>query len=299
MSAHGTSREGFDAEWRMIVLSDGRRRLFSRCEIFDEADLDAALARFDELQPQARRLENAASQVDERFQTYFAARDWDAMAEMLADDIFAGRSSSGGECRDPTRPRCRDRGYVEPVADLGVTNVTSTVIATRGERLALCRARFSGRDQQPEAFAHRGCSASSRSTPTSGSRRTSCSTPTTSTPPSMSSTPATSPAKRRPCAHVVGHRAGYAALNRRELSRDDTGLRATSTIGEVQRSSRVIWPHPPCHLGPHAGLQYLHRGRASAERPRSGRHPCGAWDLARWLRRRMAGDRPSDGRRRH
>ena len=37
-------------------------------------------------------------------------------------------------------------------ADVGVTNVTSTVIATRGERLALSRARFSGRDQRPEAF---------------------------------------------------------------------------------------------------------------------------------------------------
>ena len=61
--------------------------LFNRCEIFDEADLDAALARFEELHPQAPRLENAASQVGERFWKYFAARDWDAMAEMLADDI--------------------------------------------------------------------------------------------------------------------------------------------------------------------------------------------------------------------
>ena len=52
--------------------------LLSRYELFDEADLDAALARFDELQPQAPRLENAASQVEQRFLTYFAARDWDA-----------------------------------------------------------------------------------------------------------------------------------------------------------------------------------------------------------------------------
>ena len=34
----------------------------------------------------------------------------------------------------------------------GSTNVTSTVIATRGERLALSRIRLSGRDQRPEAF---------------------------------------------------------------------------------------------------------------------------------------------------
>ena len=47
--AHGTSQEGFDAEWRMIDLLTVEGDLINRCEIFDEADLDAALARFDEL----------------------------------------------------------------------------------------------------------------------------------------------------------------------------------------------------------------------------------------------------------
>ena len=50
-TAHGISQEGFDAEWRMIDLLTVEGDLISRCEIFDEADLDAALARFDELQP--------------------------------------------------------------------------------------------------------------------------------------------------------------------------------------------------------------------------------------------------------
>ena len=49
--AHGTSQEGFDAEWRMIDVLTVEGDLINRCEIFDEADLDAALARFDELQP--------------------------------------------------------------------------------------------------------------------------------------------------------------------------------------------------------------------------------------------------------
>ncbi len=44
--ACGTSEDGFDAEWRMVVLlstcGDSRR-----CELFDEADLDAALSEFD------------------------------------------------------------------------------------------------------------------------------------------------------------------------------------------------------------------------------------------------------------
>ena len=49
-TAHGTSQEGFDAEWRMIDLLTVEGDLINRCEIFDEADLDAALARFDELE---------------------------------------------------------------------------------------------------------------------------------------------------------------------------------------------------------------------------------------------------------
>ena len=48
-----------------ILTVDGD--LINRCEIFDEADLDAAFARFDELSRPAPRLENAASQVEERF----------------------------------------------------------------------------------------------------------------------------------------------------------------------------------------------------------------------------------------
>ena len=61
--------------------------LIDRCEVFDEADLDAALAKFDQLSRPATRLENAASQAYERFRRYFADRDWAAMAEMLAADI--------------------------------------------------------------------------------------------------------------------------------------------------------------------------------------------------------------------
>ena len=112
-----------------ILTFDGD--LISRCEIFDEADLDAALARFDELQPQAPRLENAASQVEQRFWTYFAARDWDAYAEILADDV----------CIDDRRHvvnagvrhgRDAEIANMRALADVGVRTCTSTVIATRG-----------------------------------------------------------------------------------------------------------------------------------------------------------------------
>ena len=84
---HGTSQEGFDAEWREIELLMLEGDRINRLEIFDEEDLDAALARFDELQPHGPRLENAATQVVERFQAYFGARDWDAMAEIFDEDV--------------------------------------------------------------------------------------------------------------------------------------------------------------------------------------------------------------------
>ncbi len=63
---------------------------------FDLEDMEAAIAEFDavharfeeEAHRQARRLENAASQATERHSAHFAARDWDALAKVLADDIF-------------------------------------------------------------------------------------------------------------------------------------------------------------------------------------------------------------------
>ncbi len=48
-AAYGTSQEGFDAEWRMIDLFTVEGDLINRCEIFNEADLDAALARFEDV----------------------------------------------------------------------------------------------------------------------------------------------------------------------------------------------------------------------------------------------------------
>ena len=70
-AASGTSQQGFEAEWREINMSTVEGDLINRCEIFDEADIDAALARFDELSRPARRLENAATRVYERFWTCF------------------------------------------------------------------------------------------------------------------------------------------------------------------------------------------------------------------------------------
>ncbi len=61
------NEKGFDAEWRGIHVLTVDGDLLSRFEVFDEADLDAAIARFDQLSRPAPRLENTASRVDERF----------------------------------------------------------------------------------------------------------------------------------------------------------------------------------------------------------------------------------------
>ena len=57
--ASGTSPEGVDAEWPMILLLTVEGGRINRCEIFDAADLDAALARFDELSPPMPLVESA------------------------------------------------------------------------------------------------------------------------------------------------------------------------------------------------------------------------------------------------
>jgi hypothetical protein len=147
----GTSQEGFDAEWRTVGVYTLEGDLLSRVEAFDEADIDAALARFEELQPQAPRLENAASQVAERFLARFSAADWDAMAQMLADNFSRDdrRRVVGAGSRSGRDAWLRD---MRATADLWSANVTTTVMATRGGRLALMRGHFSHRDQAPEAF---------------------------------------------------------------------------------------------------------------------------------------------------
>ena len=147
----GTSRGGFDAEWRIVELMTVDGELIDRAEIFDEADLDAAMARFDQLSRPARRLENTASRVDERFAARFAARDWDAMAEQTADDICIDdrRRVVNAGLR---RGRDAEIANLRARAETGMETITSAVIAVRGERLALTRTRFWGHDQRPEDF---------------------------------------------------------------------------------------------------------------------------------------------------
>ncbi|MCV7261286.1 BTAD domain-containing putative transcriptional regulator [Mycobacterium shimoidei] len=144
----GTTRDGFDAEWRTINLYTVDGDLISRCELFDEADLDAAFARFDELTRPVRQLENATSHAFERLLAYISAGKWDTVAEITAEDfsIDDRRRVVNAGIRHGRDDAIKDS---RAAAAVGFTVTMLGVTAIRGERLALIRVRASGPD--PEA----------------------------------------------------------------------------------------------------------------------------------------------------
>ncbi|WP_253900645.1 BTAD domain-containing putative transcriptional regulator [Mycobacterium asiaticum] len=149
--AYGGSQEGFDAEWRGVAVSTVDGDGVNRCEMYEDADLDAALARFEELQRPLRRLHNTASESCARFGAAFAARDWDAITDTLADNAVTDdrrRVVSAG-IRHGRDAVIAD---LQAMAGLGGTNIASIVLAVRGERLVLNRTRFSGRDLQTDRY---------------------------------------------------------------------------------------------------------------------------------------------------
>lgn len=146
----GSSDEGFAVYWRFVELLTRAGGVCNRCEIFDENDLDTALAAFDQLSHPARSLENEATRCYERFNACLVRGEREGLAATLADDFVADDSrrvvGSGRVGRDAAID------HVRVLADLGVTEATSTILATRGDRLALMRAHFGGRDVRPDAF---------------------------------------------------------------------------------------------------------------------------------------------------
>ncbi len=130
--------------------------LISRFELFDEADLDAALARFDELQPQAPRLENAATKVTEPYWKHYAAREWAAMAELVARDISTDdrrRVVNVGIRHGRDEHMADMRSITEVLPDL---DITTAVMATRGARSVLTRIRLVSSGMEFGEFDHGG-----------------------------------------------------------------------------------------------------------------------------------------------
>ncbi|WP_458320070.1 BTAD domain-containing putative transcriptional regulator [Mycolicibacterium brisbanense] len=147
--AQGISQGGFHAEWRdtHILMVDGH--MISHSELFDEADLDTALRRFDELQPATGHLHNTASDMYARFHECFADSDLAAIAAMLAEDFYGDdrRHLVGSGVRLGREAAIQD---ARAIIDLGVSITETIVIATRGDRLVLRRSQYA--DQRAAAF---------------------------------------------------------------------------------------------------------------------------------------------------
>jgi SnoaL-like domain len=139
-TAHGTSPDGFNAEWREVVILTVDGDLVNRCEMFDEDDLANAIARFDELSPPTPHFENAATRTWRQIVDACNRRDADGfLALASADGHLEDRrkglraSHEGLARRKAAQAMCRaPKGWrmeVEPVA-------------IRGHRLALTRERW-------------------------------------------------------------------------------------------------------------------------------------------------------------
>ena len=136
-AANGTSQEGFDAEWREIDVLTVEGDLINRCEIFDEADIDAALARFDELDRPAPSLENAATRTWARLADAFNRRDMDCALDLTAAD---GRYE---DRRKGLRDQGTARDVWQTVFDAPKSwRLEMEPVAIRGSRLGLTRGRF-------------------------------------------------------------------------------------------------------------------------------------------------------------
>ncbi len=124
--------------------------LLHRCDVFDEDDLDVGASQIRRAEsPSSQRLENSAVKWVSASERHMRL-GWDAMAEMLAEDSCYDdrRSVVNGGLR-----RGRD-SMIEDMrsgADIGIPEFRVAEIATRGERLVLCRAD-SHYDVRPGSF---------------------------------------------------------------------------------------------------------------------------------------------------
>jgi tetratricopeptide (TPR) repeat protein len=137
----GKERVGGGAfEWphlRLVVFGAGG--LVARVEVFDAGHEAEALARFDELAaaPRSPRITNAATRLFDRFQAAWDARDWGRVVACLTVPLSDRRRIVGVEL-DGDQHLETLRSHFETYA----VRFTCEPLATRGERLALCRVRI-------------------------------------------------------------------------------------------------------------------------------------------------------------
>jgi hypothetical protein len=123
----------------MIAVTTVDGDLFNRYEMFDETDLEAALARFDELSRPTQVLENAATRVHARMMDAFNRRDLDSfLAVVTADGRYEDRRK-GLRDEGPIKPDFARALFVEAAPNW---QEETEAVAIRGRRLVLYRLMF-------------------------------------------------------------------------------------------------------------------------------------------------------------
>lgn len=149
--AHGISQGGFDAEWRdtNVVTVDGD--LVDRSELFDATDLDAALARFDELSAPTLLLENEATRAWACVADAFNRRDGEAMFALASADIRYEDRRKG--LRDAYQG-AEARKAIDAMLEMapGSWRVEITPVAVRGSRVALTRRSYRDIDDPAQSI---------------------------------------------------------------------------------------------------------------------------------------------------
>ena len=282
-----SSQERFDAEWREVFLLEFKGDKLDRCELFDEADLDKAIERFDELARPAQQFTNAAVRATERLRTCFRTRDWSGLADVLAEDIVADdrRRVVGLGLRQGREVNVAD---IRVGAEIGTQDITSTIVATRGDRLSLDRARYSMHDQQLDALSMELL----RLVEVDDSGRMSACL-------MLDADEFDGALAELDARYLAGEAAPYSAvwatlikwLRRAQPARasslDTWGSHPRSpprTRVSVRKTSSIS----RCLLETHAGNFVARRSCSPVELRRGGRHSCRAGNNRRWFRRRVA-----------
>jgi hypothetical protein len=150
-SESGTSQHGFAAEWREVALLTFEGDAINRCEIFDEADLETALARFDKLDRPAPRLENDATRMWARLADVFNRHDAEGFLALTTPD---GRLEDRRRGLRALHTQSERRRAVDALFEAPTSwRLELEHVATRGGRLSLTRQTYrdSDGDDQPIA----------------------------------------------------------------------------------------------------------------------------------------------------
>ena len=122
-------------------LLNGRRRPAQPCEMFDEADLDTALARFDELSRQVPKLEAPLREISKRLCDTYNRRDTDGFLSLAtADGSFSDRRQGLHSVLEKSGLR-RNLQAILDVSPSG-WRMNMEPIAIRGSSLSLTHARW-------------------------------------------------------------------------------------------------------------------------------------------------------------